>query len=144
MSPCAPVFLCECLFPGGVGSRGLRLSVVSLFPGVCAVDLSVRVCLSPSLFLRVFLPISPGVRVSVPPPLSLSFSLSPSMKYRSVWLIRPHYFSEHLPLKFEQMGQGLGQRLGLPRPHSPPEAPPEGAARAAAHSPFVQPPALPS
>lgn len=117
------------LLPLCRSAASLPVSVLPLsfpLPVYFSVSLCTRVSLSLSVTPCVSLGLARSVWVSPSLPLPLSpccsFSPSPSpfpsMEYRSAWLIKPHYFSEHLPLKFQQMARGGSQRLGLPRPRS--------------------------
>lgn len=101
----------------------------SPLPSFCVfLCVSARKCLACSLICPGSLWASPSHPLPLSPSCSFSPSPSPfpSMEYRSAGLIKPHYFSEHLPLKFQQMGRGGSQRLGLPRPCSLLGAQPEG------------------
>ena len=90
--------------------------------------LSIQKCLSLVSFLLIR--VSPGLSMSlyVSPGQSLpSLCPSPSVEYRSTRFIMPRFFSEHLPLKLQQVGCGLRWPLELHRPPGLLGTQPEGA-----------------
>lgn len=107
LCPCLSLFLCVsvsvCVCVGG----SLSLSLLYFSLSVLHVYLCVSVSLLPSFSVCFCLYLS--VREYLPLPIS-----SPSVKYQSVWLIKSHYFSEHLPLKFQQMGRSSASASGCP------------------------------
>lgn len=74
------------------------------------MSLHVSLCLSRPL--QVSLCLFMSLQVS----LSSSLCPSPSVEYRSTQFIMPRFFSEHLPLKLQQVGCSLGWPLELHRP----------------------------
>ena len=110
-----------------------------------SVSLHVSPCLSRSLRvslgLSVSLRVSPCLFMSLQVSLSPSLCPSPSVEYRSTRFIMPHFFSEHLPLKLQQVGCGVRWPLELHRPPGDPT----GGCRAPPPPPlFVQTPVRPS
>ena len=102
---------------------------------------SVNRSLCVSLGLSVSLRVSPCLFMSLQVSLSPSLCPSPSVEYRSTRFIMPHFFSEHLPLKLQQVGCGIGWPLEL---HRPPGDPTGGCRAHHPHPLFVQTPVRPS